>query len=239
MTEATALHGQTINPRKRRNSMHTTQSPIVTKLAISLAGEMLHMAVIQDEANHLNKIEADDRTWEEEERLDELAPQANCLAETTTVLRGCFLALYPQFVSDPVEVYKWALASFASPNLSEEEARALTSLQISAKDDLGDYRTEAEKLPPIDLPMVDVPEEQMKPNLRERLRQRGSDAKDSPFVHRQEMRVHKVQRGIHKVESGIHRKIRGAFARVKGRLVKAKTNIMDRPHYRLKFVEAE
>jgi len=215
--------------------MEPNQSPIVTKLAISLAGEMLHLAVIQDEANHLNLIEADLRTDEEEDDLEEFILRANCLAETTTVLKGCFLALYPQFMGDPVSTYKWALASFASPNLTEEESKALTSLQLSAKDDLGDYRTEMEKLPPIDLPMFDLPVEDEDPNLRGKIRQKGRDVKDSAFVHRQQRRVHATSRVIR----SIPRRIRGAFGRVKGKLVKVKTNIQDRPHYRLKLVKQD
>lgn len=213
----------------------STLPPIVTKLAISFAGEMLNLAVIQDDLDRLKRIDEDLLTDDEEDEIDDLTQQANCLAETTAVLKECFLALYPQFMSDPVEVYKWALGSFSSPNIDEEEDRALTSLQLSAKDDIGDYRTEIEKLPPLDVPMVEVPVEDEDPNLRGKIRRRARDAADSPFVHRQERRLHAIQRGAKKIP----RAIRGAFARIKNGLHKIKTNIQDRPHYRLRIVKVD
>lgn len=215
--------------------MSTSLSPIVTKLAISFAGEMLNLAIIQDDVARLKLIQEDLLTDEEEEELEDLTIQANCFAETVAVLKECFLSLYPHFMSDPVEVYKWALGSFAGPNLDADEERSLTSLQLSAKDEIGDYRTEIEKLPPLDVPMVEIPVEDEDPNLRGKIRQRGRDAIDSPFVHRQERRLHAIQRGASKIP----RAIRGAFARIKGGLHKIKTNIQERPHYRVRLVKVD
>lgn len=216
--------------------MSSSLSPVVTQLAVGFAGEMLNLAIVQDEVARLKLIQPDLMTDEEEDDLDRMSVEANCFAESTAVLKNCFLAMYPQFMSDPVEVYKWALGSFNSPDLNEDEERALTSLQISAKDDLGDYRTEIEKLPPFDVAMVETaPQEDEDPNLRGKLRQRGRDFKDSPFMHRQERRLHAIQRGVQKIP----RAIRGAFARIKGGLHKVKTNIQDRPHYRVVIVKQD
>ncbi|MFA6159447.1 MAG: hypothetical protein WC763_07515, partial [Candidatus Paceibacterota bacterium] len=142
------------------------ESPIVVKLATSLAAEVFHLECLKAEANSISNIRPSQRTQKERYNLDDLIFQIDCLSDTTTVLKECYLALYPQITRDLVNPYKWALAALDGPELDEEEDHLLTDLRLYAKEYLGDYRTEMEKLPPLELPPMDLPIEDSDPNLR-------------------------------------------------------------------------
>lgn len=202
------------------------QHPISVKLAVALAGEMLNLALYEDDVKAAQDEDQDDG---EAEEADENALEM--LQESTTVLRDCFLSLYPDMLPDPLGTYKWALKTFDHDGNDEQTQRAIVSLLLDAKEDLGDFRTADEKLPPMELQMYDMPEEQnAELNRRGRARLRGEQA-----VSALERLVHKGQRGVHRRQARRH----SALAKIKNKVVDVFHDIKERPHYRVKIVKVE
>ena len=203
----------------------------ISQIAITLAGEMIHLSL---EENSLSVLAHEEEVNPNAETSEDLAAQekmVNALKDSTAALIASYLLIPSTVNPEPVALYKWALHTFEHDDASEEEQRASVSLLLSAKEDLAASHEEVADLPAVSVPLYEVP-----PSTPEEKRHRdlGKKIFASP--------LHGAKRLVSSVKHagrGAERKVKGAFAKVGDKAHQVVSNIEDRPHYRVRIVKTD